>query len=104
MEIKVTLEWTAEAYNELFSIYEYYEDIDPSHGLHCIDEIEKQVNTLISHPLLGVKSNQKEVRKLIIAKTPYIVAYQLIPHAKKPEIAYVLSVMDGRNFNKTKNY
>jgi toxin ParE1/3/4 len=73
----LTLVWLPEASHERFKQLDYIARDNPLAAADQDDEIERQVDTLQTHPKLGRPGRVKGTRELVIGRTPFIVAYRL---------------------------
>lgn len=69
--------WTQRAVFHLHGIETYIERDNPAAAHRVRKDIVRQVEALRSTPLLGRAGRVARTRELIVARTPYIVAYQL---------------------------
>ncbi|MBU0656347.1 MAG: type II toxin-antitoxin system RelE/ParE family toxin [Gammaproteobacteria bacterium] len=71
--------WQKIALDHLENILDYIgqENVAAALGIHEL--IEKRVGQLADHPHLGREGRVTATRELIIAGTPFIVVYQLVP-------------------------
>jgi toxin ParE1/3/4 len=84
------LEWLPTAKQDFENIVEYIATDNPIAAIEQGDEIEKQLFLLISYPKMGRPGRVKGTRDLVIARTPYIVAYRI-----KGKIIQILRVLHG---------
>jgi toxin ParE1/3/4 len=73
----VRVEWTGEAELNALDIADHIVIDSPSAALAQISEIRTQVDQLAHHPNLGRLGRVPGTRELVIARTPYIVAYRI---------------------------
>ena len=71
------LAWTRLAVSDLDSAYDYIAAEAPSSAEEVIERIEKAVAALARHPNIGRPGRVEGTRELIVAGTPFIVAYRL---------------------------
>jgi toxin ParE1/3/4 len=73
----VRVEWTGEAELNALDIADHIAIDSPSAALAQIREIRTQVDQLARHPNLGRLGRVLGTRELVVARTPYIVAYRI---------------------------
>lgn len=69
--------WTRRAVLHLHGIQTYIERDNPIAANRLRKDIVRQVEALQSAPLLGRAGRVARTRELIVARTPYIVAYHI---------------------------
>jgi len=69
--------WQRQAERDLQRIVDFILDHDPVAAHHVCDRIERRVSQLRDHPHMGRPGRVTGTRELIIAGTPYIVAYRV---------------------------
>ena len=84
------LEWLPLALHDFDEIIDYIAQDNPVAAIEQGDEIESQVAGLLDNHLLGRPGRVKGTRELVVARTPYIVAYRV----KKGAIQ-ILRVLHG---------
>ena len=84
------LEWLPTAKQDFENIVECVATDNPIAAIEQGDEIEKQLFLFISYPKMGRPGRVKGTRELVIARTPYIVAYRI-----KGKIIQILRVLHG---------
>ncbi len=84
------VEWTSQATQDKAGQVDYIARDNPLAAISMGDEIERQVEMLAEHPTLGRAGRIKGTRELVIARTPYIVAYRI-----KGDAVQVLRVLHG---------
>lgn len=105
MENRVKLEWSEKADARLEGIIDYYEDKDPVAGYRIVSEIEERAKSIKSNPEIGVRSHKKKgIRRLIVSKTKYFIAYKLLPNSEKPKIAYITAVVSSLDDTEVQKY
>jgi toxin ParE1/3/4 len=73
----VRIEWIPAAEASALAIAEYISIDDPLAALAVHEEIHRQVALLGDYPLMGRQGRCAGTRELVIARTPYIVAYRI---------------------------
>ena len=84
------VEWTGEAELNALDIADHIAIDSPSAALAQIREIRTQVDLLAHHPNLGRLGRVPGTRELVIARTPYIVAYRI-----EDESVVVIRILHG---------
>ena len=69
--------WRRQAERDLMHVFEFIFEHNPGAAHHLCDLIERRVRQLADHPHLGRKGRVAGTRELVIAGTPYIVAYRV---------------------------
>jgi toxin ParE1/3/4 len=86
----VKLRWTDGAVEDLRSAYEYREAENPQAAIDTADRIVSAVERLAQFPHMGRPGRVENSRELVVAGTPFIVAYRL-----KRDSVQVLAVLHG---------
>ena len=71
------IKWTRRAIADIDRIYEVVAANDPQAARAVVDRIDRAINGLILHPRIGRSGRVTGSRELVIAGTPYIVAYRV---------------------------
>jgi addiction module RelE/StbE family toxin len=71
------LVWRRQAERDLEHIFDFVLQHDPGAPRHLCDRIERRVGQLRDHPHMGRPGRVAPTRELIVAGTPYIVAYRV---------------------------
>ena len=69
--------WLTGAAQDLEAVFEFIDAENPLAALTVCELIEKRVGQLADHPYLGRKGRVVSTRELVVAGTPYIVAYRV---------------------------
>jgi toxin ParE1/3/4 len=69
--------WRGQAERDLHYIFDFILQHDPQAAARLCDRIERRVAQLRSHPYMGRPGRVGGTRELIVAGTPYIVAYRV---------------------------
>ena len=69
--------WSRTAISNLVEIREYVAQDKPIADTRLAERIVAAVERLVRHPYLGHAGREPEMRELIVAGTPYIVAYKI---------------------------
>lgn len=67
--------WLGRAEDDLEQIGNYIAERDPETALRLLATIRERVALLAAQPGLGRAGRVRDTRELVIARTPYIVAY-----------------------------
>ena len=70
------IEWHPLARADLAELVEYIANNDPAAAYRVHEEILDQIALLLSHPQMGRIGRVRGSRELVVARTPYIVAYR----------------------------
>jgi toxin ParE1/3/4 len=73
----VDIVWTPRARQHLVNISAYIARDNPTAARQIVDRIRDAVVLLTTHPLMGRVGRINGTRELVIAGTPYIVAYRV---------------------------
>lgn len=68
--------WTAPAARDLEAIGDYIARDNPSAARRTVQRIQARIRSLTAHPLIGRPGRVDGTRELVIASTPFIVAYR----------------------------
>ncbi|MEN9501651.1 MAG: hypothetical protein RI964_936 [Pseudomonadota bacterium] len=69
--------WLDGAIGDLDALFEYIGMENPPAAFAMLELIERRVGQLADHPLLGKAGRVATTRELVIAGTPFIVAYRV---------------------------
>jgi toxin ParE1/3/4 len=72
----VIIEWHPLARTDLAGLVEYIANNDPAAAYRVHEEIFDQIALLVTHPQMGRIGRVRGGRELVVARTPYIVAYR----------------------------
>ena len=75
------LEWSIHAFEDLVAFFDYIEVDNPLAAVTIDDRIRHHVQQLTRHPQSGRIGRVENTRELVIDRTPYIVAYHVVPDA-----------------------
>jgi toxin ParE1/3/4 len=87
----VKLSWTKRAVAKLYDIHNYIAERNPDAAGKVVADIVKAAQLLPQFPLLGLASDDPDVRLLQVPGRPYLLPYQVIEN----EIE-ILTVFDER--------
>ncbi|HVF99467.1 MAG TPA: type II toxin-antitoxin system RelE/ParE family toxin [Chloroflexia bacterium] len=85
--------WRARARDDLREAIQYLRQFTPEAALRTSATIRQKVTLLAEHPHLGRPGRVAGTRELVIAGTPYIVAYTV---DSRLDSVVILSVLHGR--------
>ena len=71
------LKWKRSALADLSEIADYIAQENSEAARKVISEIRKQTQVLSSHPQIGRRGRASDTYELVIARYPYIVAYEI---------------------------
>lgn len=69
--------WQKGAIQDLDAVFEFIGTDNPPAALTVFELIEKRVGQLAEHPYLGRAGRVETTRELVVAGTPFIVAYRV---------------------------
>jgi addiction module RelE/StbE family toxin len=69
--------WRRQAERDLQHVFDFILQHHPGAAKHLCDRIERRVGQLRDHPHMGRPGRVAGTRELIVAGTPYIVAYRV---------------------------
>ena len=72
------LEWTQLAATDRKRFFDYLEAEHPYAASMLDERLQKQIQQLISFPESGRQGRVAGTRELVVQRTPYIVAYQIV--------------------------
>jgi toxin ParE1/3/4 len=84
----MTLTWTRMALQDLKHLYDYIADDNPDAARKMVSRIREAASRLRRNPRIGRVGRVPETRELVIAGTPYIVAYRI--EGRKVQIVAVI--------------
>jgi toxin ParE1/3/4 len=73
----MTLTWTRTALQDLKHLHDYIADDNPDAARKMVSRIREAASRLRRNPRIGRVGRVPETRELVIAGTPYIVAYRI---------------------------
>ena len=82
--------WLDQAEHDLEEIVDYLLWRDPQAAARIYDAIRRRVELLATQPAIGRFGRVRDTRELVIARTPYIVAYTVDQHIDAVIILRVL--------------
>jgi toxin ParE1/3/4 len=88
----MTIRWAKDATRHLAAAHSYIATDNPKAADRLVSTITETVGHLSSHPLAGREGRVKGTRELVVANTPYIVAYRI----KNKNTIQVLAVLHGK--------
>lgn len=84
--------WRRQAEADLASVFDYLIEHDPDAVLRMYATIRQRVELLADFPSLGRAGRVADTRELVIARTPYIIAYTV---DSRIDAVIVLRVLHG---------
>jgi toxin ParE1/3/4 len=84
--------WLDRAEADLTDLFDYLIELDPRAALRIYDRIRDQVARLADYPALGRPGRVVGTREMVIARTPYLVAYTV---DQRLDAVIVLRVLHG---------
>jgi toxin ParE1/3/4 len=69
--------WRGQAERDLHRIFDFILQHDPEAAVRLCERIERRVAQLRDHPYMGRSGRVGGTRELVVAGTPYIVAYRM---------------------------
>jgi toxin ParE1/3/4 len=84
----MTVRWMPLAEQDLEAAYDYVRQDNEEAARKLVARIFSSVGMLIRHPFAGPEGRVKGTRELVVARTPYIVAYRI--HEAEIQILAVL--------------
>ena len=84
--------WLDRAEADLNELFDYLLERDPTAALRVYDAIRERVGQLTEYPGLGRPGRVAGTRELVIARTPYIVAYMV---DRRLDAVIILRVLHG---------
>jgi addiction module RelE/StbE family toxin len=74
----IHVEWSVQALEDRVAIFDYIEADSPLAAIRVDDRIDEEVERLAQLPGMGRPGRVDGTRELVIAQTPYIVAYKFV--------------------------
>lgn len=84
----MTIAWLKTALRTRFEQLNYIAADDVQAAIRLDEEIERQVDLLTEHPLMGREGRVKGTRELVIGRSPFIAVYRI--KGKRIEILRIL--------------
>ena len=88
----MTVQWAEDAVRQLAGAHAYIAADNPRAADRLLLQATEAVRLLGSHPSVGREGRVANTRELVIANTPYIVAYRI----KNKNTVQVLAVLHGK--------
>jgi toxin ParE1/3/4 len=73
----LTIRWTRQAIADIDNIYDFIAANNPRAARSMVDRIDRAIISLTAHPRMGRAGRLAGSRELVVARTPFIVAYRL---------------------------
>jgi addiction module RelE/StbE family toxin len=84
------LRYTSRALAEIEQLQDYIAERNPAAALATAERIRKKLSGLTAHPSMGRSGRVAGTRELVIAGTPYLVAYRV-----EAKAVVILAVIHG---------
>src|SRR5437870_13854420 len=84
--------WLEQARSDRRKLFQYLLEQNPAAARRTADAIQRQVDALTDQPALGRPGRVPGTRELVIARSPYIVAYTV---DRRRDVLIVLRVLHG---------
>ncbi len=84
----MTIAWLKTALRNRFEQLDYVAQDNVEAAIRLDDEIERQVDVLADHPLMGREGRVKGTRELVIGRSPFIAVYRV--QGKRIEVLRIL--------------
>jgi plasmid stabilization system protein ParE len=73
----LTIRWTRQAIGDVDNIHDFIAASNPRAARSIIDRIDRAITSLTVHPRMGRLGRLSGSKELVVAGTPFIVAYRL---------------------------
>ena len=73
----MSIRWLPQAQRNRLEQLEYIAQDNPLAAINQDEEIERQINMLLTHPQMGRPGRVTGTRELVISSTPFVVVYRL---------------------------
>jgi addiction module RelE/StbE family toxin len=73
----LTIRWTRHAIADIDDIYDFIPANNPRTAMSIVDRIDRVITSLTTHPRMGRPGRLAGSRELVVARTPFVVAYRL---------------------------
>lgn len=73
----MSIRWLPEAQRNRLEQLDYIAQDNPLAAISQDQEIERQINVLLTHPKMGRPGRVTGTRELVISSTPFVVIYRL---------------------------
>jgi len=73
----LSIRWLPEAQRNRLEQLDYIAQDNPLAAISQDQEIERQINVLLTHPKMGRPGRVTGTRELVISSTPFVVIYRL---------------------------
>jgi addiction module RelE/StbE family toxin len=88
----MTIQWAEDAVRQLTAAHAYVAADNPRAADRLLLQITQAVKLLGSYPSVGREGRVANTRELVIANTPYIVAYRI----ENKNMVQILAVLHGK--------
>jgi len=87
----VKVRWSAESIDDLAALRAFIAAESPASAIRIARQISETVETLLSeNPEIGRPGRVPDTRELVVARTPFIVAYRI-----RPAVVEIVRVLHG---------
>ncbi len=73
----MTVRWLKTALQNRFEQLDYIAQDNPAAAVRLDEEIERQTDMLMRHPLMGREGRVEGTRELVIGRSPFIAVYRV---------------------------
>jgi toxin ParE1/3/4 len=73
----LTIRWTKQAIADVDNLYNFIAANNPRAARAAVDRIDQAITNLTLHPRIGRSGRVAGSREMVVAGTPYIVAYRI---------------------------
>lgn len=73
------VEWLEEASGQRYDQLDYIAQENPIAAIRLDEEIEAQTEALLQNPEIGREGRVADTRELVIARTPFLAVYRIVP-------------------------
>ncbi len=73
----VKVRYTKSALKQLTSVLDYIQMHSPRGAQSVREQISELLNVLETHPLIGVRTNDPRIRRIVATPYPYVVLYEV---------------------------
>jgi toxin ParE1/3/4 len=88
----MTIQWAEDAVRQLVAAHAYVAADNARAADRLLLQITQAVKVLGSHPSVGCEGRVANTRELVIANTPYIIAYRI----ENKNVVQILAVLHGK--------
>jgi len=73
------VQWLLEASQQRYDQLDYIAQENPIAAIRLDEEIEAQTEALLQNPEIGREGRVADTRELVIARTPFLAVYRIVP-------------------------